>query len=493
LSFGDLFADFWSPWQEESKITELSEAMAEGRVTSFDLVQMYLFRIAQYDRSGPRLNSILEINPDALQIAQALDAERRERGPRGRLHGIPVLLKDNINTGDKMHTSAGSLALANSFAPRDSFVAEQLREAGAVILGKTNLTEWANFKTDHMPNGVSSRGGQVLNPYGPGTLDVGGSSAGSGAAVAANLAVAAIGTETSGSILSPSSQNMIVGIKPTVGLVSRSGIIPISHSQDTAGPMARTVTDAAILLSAITAEDERDPVTAAARMQKHADYTVFLDADGLKGARIGVPRKPYFNDLDADKLQVMERAISDLREAGAVIVDDVSLPNHKDIWNYNVLLYEFKSDLNVYLSSLGAQAPARSLKDVIEFNHQHAGAALKYGQTLMIAAEETSGTLTEPEYIESRLLDLYYAAKAGIDQAMTEHGLDALLFPSNHGAALPAKAGYPSVTVPGGVAEGNGEPVGITFTGMAFSEPSLIRLAYAYEQATLHRVAPKLS
>lgn len=477
-------------WLEETSIQEMQAAMSSGKLTSKSLVLMYLDRIATYDKQGISIHSILEINPDVLHIAEALDLERSKNGPRGPLHGIPVLLKDNIDTADKMHTSAGSLALANSFAPEDSFIVSLLRKAGAIILGKTNMTEWANFMTLDMPTGYSSRGGQVLNPYGPGEFIVGGSSAGSGAAVASNFTALAIGTETSGSILSPASQNSIVGIKPTVGLISRSGIIPISHSQDTAGPMARTVTDAALLLGVLVGIDEKDPVTMSNSDPALTNYTPFLDPEGLKGARIGIPRD-FYKGLSEDKLALMNEAIEKLKSEGAIIVDPVSIPSASSKWDINVLLYEFKSDLNAYLNRLHPNVAVHSLKEVIEFNNKHQEATLKYDQKLLIESEQTSGTLTEPAYIKSREKDLYLSQAQGIDNVMNEHQLDALLFANNFGAGIPAKAGYPSITVPGGYTSA-GEPLGVTFSGRAYSEPTLIKMAYAYEQATKHRVAPKL-
>jgi amidase len=479
-----------SDWLEEASINTIQASMSSGDITSKELIWMYLNRIATYDKQGISINSILEINPDALQIAEALDAERVKSGPRGPLHGIPVILKDNIDTADKMHTSAGSLALANSFAPEDSFIATLLRKAGAVILGKANMTEWANFMTLDMPTGYSSRGGQVLNPYGPGEFIVGGSSSGSGAAVSSNFTALAIGTETSGSILSPASQNSIVGIKPTVGLISRSGVIPIAHSQDTAGPMARTVTDAALLLGVLIGTDEKDPVTMANPDPSLTDYTSFLDPNGLKGVRIGIPRD-FYSGLSEEKLALMNNAIENLKREGAVIIDPVVIHSASTKWDYNVLKYEFKSDLNAYLHRLHPNVPVHSLKEVIEFNNKNKEATLKYDQKLLIESEETSGTLTESAYITSRESDLYLSQTAGIDSVMNEHKLDALLFANNYGAGIPAKAGYPSITVPGGYTPA-GEPVGVTFSGIAYSEPILIKLAYAYEQATKHRVAPKL-
>jgi amidase len=478
-------------WIVEATIEDLQLAMASGKTTSRKIVEIYLKRIANFDRSGKKINSVLEVNPDALFIAEAMDLERKEKGSRGPLHGIPVLLKDNIDTCDKMHTSAGSLSLKDSFASKDAFVAKKLRKAGAVILGKTNLTEFANFMTENMPNGYSSRGGQVLNPYGPDKFDVGGSSAGSGASVAANLTAVAVGTETSGSILSPSSQNSIVGIKPTLGIISRSGIIPIAHSQDTAGPMARTVKDAALLLSAMIGSDSDDAATLSIPKDYNSDFTNNLDTENLKGARIGVPRKGYFNDLDNDKLSIINKAIELMKEKGVEIIDPVDLPFYDMELNYDVLIYEFKSDLNEYLKSLGSNVSVHSLKEVIEFNNNHSEETLKYGQKILIQSENTSGTLTEPEYLENLLKDKYYTREQGIDSVMKKYNLDALLFPSYFGADIAAKAGYPSITVPGGYAA-TGEPLGVTFTGIAFSEAKLIKLAYAYEQATKHRVPPEI-
>ena len=471
----------------EATIESLQQAMNDGEISSKDLTLMYLEQIAKYDS----IKSVLEINPDAVQIAEGLDLERKINGARGPLHGIPVLLKDNIDTGDKMHTSAGSLALANNVANEDSFVARQLREAGAILLGKTNMTEWANFMTEGMPSGYSSRGGQVLNPYGPGTFDVGGSSSGSGAAIAANFAVAAIGTETSGSILSPASSNSIVGIKPTVGLISRTGIIPISHSQDTAGPMTRTVRDAAILLSALTNKDDRDPATAANPFP-HILYTEYLKGTDLSGVTIGVASDPFFAYLNDEEKDLMEAAITKLKELGATIVPSIEIPSVKENWDYNTLIYEFKVDLNAYLRKTSADVPVSSLKDVIEFNLQDPEKMLKHGQTLLIQCEETSGTLTEAAYIESREKDIYLSQEQGIDAAMKKYSLDAILFPNNFGAGIPAKAGYPSITVPGGYTT-EGKPLGVTFTAGAFEEGKLIQIGYAYEQATKHRKAPEVN
>ncbi len=338
-------------WLVESTVEEQQEKMESGELTSKELVLMYMDRIGKFDSAGPFINSVLEINPHALSIAESLDIERREKGPRSPLHGIPVLIKDNIDTGDQMHTSAGSLALANSYAQQDSFVAKKLREAGAVILGKTNMTEWANFMAEDMKNGYSSRGGQVLNPYGPGVFDVGGSSSGSGAAIASNFATVAIGTETSGSILSPSCQNSLVGIKPTVGLVSRTGIIPITHTQDTAGPMAKTVKDAAYLLDAIWGMDEKD--TATKKIPSNIDsFVSSLGEHHLIGKRIGIPRESFFEQVDEEGNALMEAAIEKLKELGAIIIDPVEIPSAKYKWTYDVLTYEFKTGLNAYLSKI---------------------------------------------------------------------------------------------------------------------------------------------
>lgn len=483
-----ILQDLANDWLIEATIDSIQEKYEKEELTAKQLVLMYLHRIANLDSS---LKSIIEVNPDAMQIAMSLDAERKGNGPRGPLHGIPVLLKDNLDTNDKMHTSAGSLALADSYAPEDSYVAYLLREAGAIILGKTNMTEWANFMTEGMPSGYSSRGGQTLNPYGPGKFDVGGSSAGSGSAIAANFAVIAVGTETSGSILSPASQNSLVGIKPTVGLVSRSGIIPIAHTQDTAGPMARTVKDAAYLLSVIAEVDERDPITYTSRTLPSTDFTQCLDENGLQGARIGIAREVYFDYLSDEKQSVMDKAVKKLEELGATVVENVIIPSTKNKWSYDVLTYEFKVDLNAYLHKLGPSVKVRNLTDLIAFNKKNEEQMLKYGQIILEEAEKTSGTLTEKEYLEALENDHYHSTENGIDYVLKEHQLDAIVFPNNIGASIPAKAGYPSVTVPAGFTP-EGEPVGITFTGTAFSEASLIKLAYSFEQGTKYRIPPKL-
>ena len=448
---------------------------------------------------------MIEVNPDALTIADALDAERAALGPRGPLHGIPVMIKDNIDTADRMMTTAGSLALLGSIAPEDAFLVQKLREAGAIILGKTNLSEWANFRSTHSSSGWSSRGGQTCNPY---ALDRNpcGSSSGSAVAVAANLCAVAVGTETDGSIICPSHTNGIVGIKPTLGLVSRSGIIPIAHSQDTAGPMARTVADAAILLGALTGVDPRDPVTEASRDQAHADYTQFLDPDDLHGARIGVARN--FFGIDARVDAVMETCIQTMRAQGAEIVDPADVVTAKDLGKTEVvvLLYEFKADLNAYLARLGPDAPVHSLQEIIAFNEAHKETVMPYfGQERMLAAQE-KGPLTDEAYVQALATNHRLARTEGIDATMQTHNLDAIIAPSGGPAWLTdwvngdhysggdsppaAVAGYPNITVPAGYIFGL--PVGISFFASAYQEPTLIKLAYAFEQATCIRKPPEL-
>lgn len=473
----------------EATIPELQAAIDEGRLTAAQLTRHCLERIAAYDRSGPRLNAVLEVNPDALAIAEALDRERHSTGQRRRLHGIPVLLKDNIATADRLHTSAGSLALKDCVAPRDAFLVARLREAGAVILGKTNMTEWANFMTTEMPAGYSSRGGQVINPYGA-DLGPGGSSSGSGVAVAAGFCTVAVGTETSGSILAPANRNSVVGIKPTVGLVSRSGIIPIAASQDTAGPLARTVTDAALLLGALTGVDPRDRATRASRTRAQCDYTACLDPGGLEGARLGVPRAVYFEPLSSGEVAVIDAALDALRGLGATVVDPADILTAREVGTFHsdVTLYEFKRDLNRYLAALGDGAPIRSLRELIRFNEARPREMLRFGQLRLLAAQSTSG-LRAATYAVSRAEDIRLARTEGIDPVMERERLDALVFPGRAGAAIGAKAGYPSVIVPAGYTA-EGAPVGLTFLGRAWSEPTLIRLAYAFERGTQHRRPP---
>lgn len=490
---------------EEATVTDLQARMKSGEITAQSLAERYLARIDEIDKRGPAVNAIIELNPDALAIAAALDKERREKGPRGPLHGIPVLIKDNIDTADRMMTTAGSLALAGSVAPRDAFVVERLRAAGAVILGKTNLSEWANFRSSHSTSGWSGRGGQTRNPY---ALDRNpcGSSSGSGAATAANLCALAVGTETDGSVTCPSSMNGLVGIKPTLGLVSRSGIIPIAHSQDTAGPMARTVTDAAILLGAMAGIDANDAVTKDSAGKAQPDYTKFLDANGLRGARIGVARKFFGFSEPVDKL--MSEALDVMKRLGAEIIDPADIPTTGKFSDAEteVLLFEFKTDLNAYLERLGPKSPVHSLQEIISFNERNASREMPYfGQDLMIKAQ-AKGPLTSPAYLKALKTCRDLARKQGLDALMTLHKLDALVAPTAGPAWLidlpngdhsgggditgpPAVAGYAHITVPAGYVFGL--PVGLSFVGGAYSEPVLIRLAYAFEQATKHRKPPK--
>ncbi|GHO42622.1 amidase [Ktedonospora formicarum] len=491
---------------EEATIAELQAALSAGEITARQLAERYIERIHQLDHQGPHLNSVLEINPDALDIAEALDQERHTQGPRGPLHGIPVLLKENIATDDRMETTAGSLALLGSRPGQDASVVRQLRKAGAVILGKTNLSEWANFRSDASSSGWSGRGGQTRNPY---VLDRTpcGSSSGSGTSIAANLAAVALGTETDGSILCPSAASSLVGIKPTIGLVSRAGIVPIAHSQDTAGPMARTVADAATLLTAISIPDSRDSATRTNPHPQPIDYTKFLNSEGLRGARIGVAREVYFG-YSAKADAIIENAIQRLRDLGAVIVDPANIPTAKQMNESEnemiVLLHEFKADLNQYLSELQS-SPVRTLADIIAFNKAHAAEELTYfGQELFLRAQETAG-LDDPTYLQALAENQRLARQEGIDAIMDEHKLDALVMPtgapawcidvidgdhplgsSSQPAAL---AGYPAITVPTGFTFEL--PVGLTFMGRAYSEATLIRLAYAFEQATRARHAPR--
>jgi amidase len=478
---------------EEATISDMQKALQTGEVTSVELTQLYIERIEKYDKNGVKLNSVLEINPDALEIAEELDENRKGKGNAGPLYGIPIIVKDNIDTADKMHTSAGSIALANNIAKQDSFVAKKLREAGAIIIGKANMTEWANFMTNGMPGGYSSRGGQVLNPYGPGILGTGGSSAGTGSAIGANLAAAGIGTETSGSILSPAYRQSLVGIKPTVGLISRSGIIPIAHSQDTAGPITRTVKDAAILLGALTGVDEKDSETKTSIGQVPKDYSAFLKKDSLKGARIGID-KNYLSSVTPEELVVFKAAVEDMKKQGAIIIDTAEIPSRVDLSKHNsiVLSHEFKSDLNAYLSNLSDEVPVHSLAELIAFDSAHAEQALVFGQAKLIEAQGRTGDLNDAQYLEHRRIDLDLSRTKGIDAVMEQYDLDAVLFANSTGASIAAKAGYPSITVPAGYAEGTGQPVGVTFTAKSYSEPELIKLAYSYEQATKKRVAPVL-
>ena len=498
----------------EITIRELQDGMKSGRFTARSIAEQYLARIESMDRpdkdkSGndrrrPAVNSLLELNPDALAIADGLDQERKQKGPRGPLHGIPVLIKDNLDTSDKMNTPAGSLALMGARPPKDSFMARKLREAGAVILGKTNLSEWANIRSSHSTSGWSGRGGQTKNPY---VLDRNpcGSSSGSGAAVAANFCTVAIGTETDGSIVCPSSANGIVGIKPTVGLTSRAGIIPISHSQDGAGPMARTVSDAAILLGALAGVDPDDSATAGSQGKSYTDYTRFLDPNGLKGAKIGVVRKycGFHDGVDA----LMNTAIEEMKRAGATVVDpaDIATIGKFDESELLVFLYELKADLNNYLARLGPAAPVHTLKDIIDFNERNKEKEMPYfGQDLFLKAE-AKGPLTTKEYLDALEKNHQLSRTQGIDAIMDQFQLDALVAPTGGPAwitdlvdgdhfaggssSAAAVAGYPNINVPAGFFFGL--PVGISFFGRAWSEPTLIKLAYSFEQATKFRKPPQ--
>ncbi|MEK3978871.1 amidase family protein [Psychrobacillus sp. FSL K6-2836] len=479
-------------FREELTINEIQVAMENGEITSKELVMYYLNRIAKYDQDGPKINSILEINPDAIFIAESLDYERRIVGVRGPLHGIPVVLKDSIETNDSMHTSAGTLALENHISSHDAFLVEKLRNSGAVLLGKANMTELANGMSNTMWAGYSSRGGQVLNPYGDADLFVGGSSSGSAVAVAANFTVLAVGTETDASILSPAVTNAVVGIKPTVGLISRTGIIPFTYSQDTAGPMARTVTDASILLGALVGVDHLDAATHKNRGRLQQDYSTFLDSKGLKGAKIGVFKgaSKAFCESEEYDAGLFEDVIQTLNEEGALVNEDIEIPSFHREWKRVVLLSELKHSLENYLSKLPSHLPVHSITDLIQFNKSNAEKALKYGQNKLEEIVGLPNTLRNPEYLNAKLDDLYFS-QTGIDFALKKYDLDAILFPSYIGSTICAKAGYPSIALPAGYKE-SGRPFGITFAGTAFSEGILIKLAYAFEQATKHRKSPKL-
>lgn len=468
-------------------ILEMSELIDKGEITSVGLVKAYFERIALYDKNGPKLNSILELNPDALFIAEALDFERERTGKRSYLHGIPIVVKDNINTGDKMHTSAGSLALADLYAPSDAFLVKKLREAGAVILGKANMTEFANFMAENMPPGYSSRGGQVVNPYNR-DKSPSGSSSGSAVAVAANLCAVAIGTETDGSIISPSRENSIVGLKPTVGLISREGIIPISHSQDTAGPMTRTVTDAAILLQAIIGVDENGPATWKSSGNYMAKYTKFLQDSSIKGLRIGIC-PAHYEKFTEDEEEILEEAIDVLKSKGADIVYLKDLYEEIPEERSSVLYHEFKNGINYYLSTVLGRTKMKNLADIINFNKENAEKALKYGQKLLEDSEAKSGTLTEEDYIIGRLGDIKSYGEDCLERIMNDEKLDAILF--LEWTSIAAISGYPSIIVPAGFTS-NGTAEGITFIGKPFNEETLLKLAYVYEQATKKRQIPNL-
>jgi amidase len=488
---------------DEITIAQLQEGMKSGKYTARSLVGKYSARINEIDKHGPTVNSVIEMNPDAASIADALDAERKAKGPRGAMHGIPVLIKDNIATADGMMTTAGSLAMVGAKSPKDSFVAQRLRAAGAVILGKTNLSEWANIRSSRSTSGWSGRGGLTRNPY---ALDRNpcGSSSGTGAGISANLAAVGVGTETDGSIVCPSSSNGLAGIKPTVGLVSRAGIIPISHSQDTAGPMCRTVRDAAILLSALAGVDPDDNATSASAGKAQTDYSQYCDANGLKGARIGVARK-YFGFSDTvDAL--MTEALDVMKQQGATLVDpaDIETLGKFDESELLVLQYELKADLNAYLAKL-ASSPMRSLKDLIDFNEKNKQKEMLYFGQDMFVKSEAKGSLTDKEYLDALEKNHRLARTEGIDALMDKNKLDAIVAPTGGPAWVTdlvngdhvaggssnaaAVAGYPNINVIAGSL--SGLPVGISFFGRAWSEPTLIKLAYSFEQATKARQAPR--
>ncbi len=483
-------------------VSDLQLRMKQGALNSERITQLYLQRIDEIDRRGPSLSSVIEINPDALAIARQMDEERKGGQVRGPLHGVPVLIKDNIDTGDKMQTTAGSLALLGKPAPRDSWVAEKLRAAGAVILGKTNLSEWANFRSTKSTSGWSGRGGQTKNPY---ALDRNpcGSSSGSGAAVSASLCAVAIGTETDGSVVCPSSMCGVVGIKPTVGLISRAGIVPISHSQDTAGPMARTVRDAAILLGVLTGVDSRDNATQASTGKSYTDYTQFLNPNGLRGARIGIAR--HFFNINPAVTAVMEDCIALMRRGGAEIVDPVDSPAF-DKWQeteFTVLLYEFKADLNAYLAARGGAVT--SLADCIAFNRAHRAEEMPYFEQEIMEMAQQKGPLTDKGYTDALETNHRLARTEGIDAIIAKYKVDAIVGPTagptwltdwvagdhaDSGCASPAAvAGYPHITVPAGYQFGL--PLGISFFGTAWSEPVLLKLAHGFEQARNARHKPE--
>ena len=487
----------------EKTVAQLQSALQAGTVSGQQLVQLYLARIAALDKAGPQLNSVIELNPDALAIAKTLDAERKVKGPRGPLHGIPVLLKDNIATADRMQTTAGSLALVGAKPPRDAFLVAQLRRAGAVILGKTNLSEWANMRSTRSTSGWSARGGLTRNPYAL-NRNTSGSSSGSGSSMAASLAAIAVGTETDGSITSPASIAGLVGIKPTLGLVSRSGVIPIAHSQDTAGPMTRTVADAAALLTAMAGSDAQDSATALAD-QKKTDYTQALTRNGLQGKRLGVVRSQWAASTDL-VVAALESQLAVLKAQGAVLVDVPDIPNTNKYGEteLTVLLYELKADLNAYLAEYAATAQVKTLADVIAFNEKHRAQELPhFGQEHFLAAQ-AKGDLKSQEYLDALANNHRYSRAEGIDQVLKEHLLDALIAPTGgtawltdfingdaYGASFTspaAVAGYPHITVPAG--QVHGLPVGLSFVGTAWTEAHLIGMAYAYEQASLQRRAP---
>jgi amidase len=491
---------------DEVSLADIGAGLQKGKWTSARLVQLYLARIDAIDRNGPKLGSMLALNPDAASLAGQLDQERKNGRVRGPLHGIPILLKDNIETSDRTSTTAGSLALADWRASHDSFVAARLRAAGAIILGKTNLSEWANFRSTHSTSGWSGCGGQTKNPY---ALDrnPSGSSSGSGAAASSNLCAAAIGTETDGSVTSPSSINGLVGIKPTVGLVSRSGIVPISVSQDTAGPMARTVRDAAILLGAMTGVDPQDPATAASEGKGSADYTRFLDPNGLRGARLGIARKFFESNASLDAF--LNRCVDGLKKAGAVVIDPADLATYGQMEGpeQQVLLYEFKDGINRYLARLPSSSPARTLQDLIAFNEKNRDREMPFFAQELFIQSEAKGPLTEAACLKARADCVRLSRQDGIDALVAKHKLDAIVtltsgpaWFTDHvngdrdtgGCTTPAAvAGYPHITVPAGFYRGL--PIGLSFFSTAWSEPTLLKLAYGWEQQMNARRKPSFA
>jgi amidase len=489
---------------DEITVDGLRKGMEEGTWTARQICELYLGRIEEIDRSGPELNSIIVTNPDALEIADQLDEERRSGLARGPLHGIPVILKDNIDTGDKMPTTAGSLALAGTIASQDAFITARLRQAGAIVLGKANLSEWANFRSERSSSGWSGVLGQTKNPFALNRNPCG-SSSGSGASVSANLTALAIGTETDGSVVCPSNANGVVGIKPTVGLVSRSGIVPIAHSQDTAGPMARTVRDAAILLGVMAGEDTADAGTKGAGSHIESDYTQFLDQGGLDGARIGVWRERFGFHEKVDA--ILDASVEAMKAAGAEIIDPVELPGVGDAGQheYEVLLYEFKTDLERYLAGRGDDTHVRTLQDLIEFNEANRDQEMPYFEQEIFLKAQEKGPLSDKEYLEAREACIRLTQAEGIDHAVAEHRLDAIVGPTGGPAWVTdlvngdhfgggssraaAVSGYPNLTVPAGFI--HGLPVGLSFFGPAWTEPRLLAIAYAFEQATKARRKPE--
>jgi amidase len=491
-----------SSFVQEITIGEIQEGLASSQITARSLVAAYLERIESMDWNNFGLRSVIETNPDVFTIAHELDREYRQNGPRGVLHGVPILVKDNIDTGDRMLTTAGSLALADSPAPKDAFLVERLRAAGAVILGKTNMSEWANFRSTHSISGWSARGGQCCNPYVL-NRNPGGSSSGSGVAVASSLCVVSVGTETDGSIISPAAVNGIVGLKPTVGLISRSGVIPIAHSQDTAGPMGRTVRDVAILLTVLAGVASNDPAT---KKNIHSlDFTKFLDPEGLSGARLGVARKFFGSNAEVDRL--INQNISIMHDYGAEIVDPADLPSHGrfDDSEAEVLSYEFKSDLNEYLKGRGDSVGVHSLAEVISFNEEWKDEEMPYFEQERMVEAQKKGPLTERAYLDALAKSRRLSRDKGIDAVVKKHHVDAIVAPTRGPAFLTdlvngdpksiscarpaAVAGYPHITVPAGYVRGL--PVGISFFGPAWSEPTLLKIAYAFEQATMARRSPR--